>query len=132
MSQRERRVTNEVECRISDRLKPFGDMAVNEHQIGEIYRKVLELNRGAFAEGEYEIAQNLLTVALRCGQRLGSIQHLKEVERLAETESRYLDDHHPESEYSSKAANAHGNVGLFQMTAQRARRLTRTLRDKPP
>ena len=107
-------------------------MAVNEHQIREIYRKVLELNRGAFAEGEYEIAQNLLTVALRCGQRLGSIQHLKEVERLAEIESRYLDDHHPESEYSSKAASARGNIGLFQVTAQRARKLTRTLRDKPP
>jgi hypothetical protein len=109
-------------------LKPFGDIAVNEHQIGEIYRKVLEFNRGAFANGEYEIAYNLLTVALRCGQRLGSIEQLKEVERLAETESRYLDDHHPESEYSSKAANPHGNVGLFQMTAQRARKLTRTLR----
>jgi hypothetical protein len=105
-------------------------MAVNEHQIGEIYRKILELNRGAFDNGEYEIAYNLLTVALRCGERLGSIEHLKDVERLAEKESRHLDDHHPESEYSSKAANAHGNVGVFQMTVQEARKLTRTVRKK--
>ena len=103
-------------------------MAVNEHQIEAIYQKVVELNRGAFDSGEYEIAYNLLTVALRCGQRLRSIEHLKEVERLAETESRYLDDHHPESEYSSKAANVHGNVGVFQMAVQEARKLTRTLR----
>jgi hypothetical protein len=101
---------------------------MNEHRIAEIYRKLLELNRGAFADGEYEIAYNLLIVALRCSQRLGSIEHLREVERVAETESRYLDDHHPESEYSSKAANAHGNVGVFQMTAQQAKKLTRTVR----
>jgi hypothetical protein len=100
-------------------------MAVDERRIGEIYRILLELNRGAFSDGEYEIAYNLLLVALRCGQRLKSIEHLKEVERLAENESRYLDDHHPESEYSNKAANTRGNVGVFQMTAQRVRKLTR-------
>jgi hypothetical protein len=102
-------------------------MAVDERRLGEIYRTVLELNRDAFAHGEYEIAYNLLLVALRCGQRLKSIEYLKEVKRLAENESRYLDDHHPENEYSNKAANARGNIGVFQMTAQQVRKLTRNI-----
>jgi hypothetical protein len=39
-----------------DRLDRRENVAMNEHQIAEIYRKLLELNRGAFADGEYEIA----------------------------------------------------------------------------
>jgi len=100
-------------------------MAVDERRIGEIYQTLLELNRETFTGGEYEIAYSLLLVTLRCGQRLKSIEWLKEVKRVAENESRYLDDHHPESEYSNKTANARGNVGVFQMTAQQVRKLTR-------
>jgi hypothetical protein len=99
----------------------------SKRRVEEIYGTSLELNRGAFADGEYEIAYNLLQVALRCGQRLRNVEHLREVERVAENESRYLDDHHPECEYSNKVANARGNVGVFQMTAERARKLTRNL-----
>jgi len=84
---------------------------VNERRIEEIYRILVDLNRTAFADREYEIAHNLLLVALRCGQRLKNSEYLRELERLAESESRYLDDHHPESEYSNKAANARGKVG---------------------
>jgi hypothetical protein len=100
---------------------------MNERRVEEIYGNLLELNRGAFTDGEYEIAYNLLLVALRCGQRLKNVEHLRDIERLAEYESRYLDDHHPESEYSNKAAHARGNVGAFQMAAQRARTLIRNI-----
>jgi hypothetical protein len=100
---------------------------MNQRRIEEIYRTLLELNRGAFADGEYEVAYNLLLVALGCGQRLKDVRCLREVERLAQSQSRYLDDHHPESEYSNKTANARGNVSVFQITAQRARKLTRSV-----
>ena len=102
--------------------------AVNERRVEQIYGTLLELNRGAFADGEYEIACNLLLVALRCGQRLRNVEHLRDIERLEEYESRFLDDHHPESEYSNKAAHALGDVGAFQMAAQRARKLIRNIR----
>ena len=57
---------------------------MNERRVEEIYGNLLELNRGAFTDGEYEIAYNLLLVALRCGQRLKNVEHLRGIERLAE------------------------------------------------
>ena len=56
--------------------------AVNERRVEQIYGTLLDLNRGAFADGEYEIACNLLLVALRCGQRLRNVEHLRDIERL--------------------------------------------------
>lgn len=100
---------------------------MNERRIGEIYRSLLEMNRDAFADGEYEIACKVLPVALCCGQTLRNAEHLREVGSLAEKQSRYLDDHHPESIYSNKAANARGNVGPFQMAAQKANKLMHSL-----
>ena len=98
-----------------------GESAMNECRIREIYRQSLELNRCAFADGEYGIAYQVLLVALQCAQRLSDSSFLSEVERLAEKESRYLDDHFPECEYSNKAAHSRGNPGLFQTAAQQAR-----------
>jgi len=105
-----------------------GDTAMNDDHIREIYRQCLEVNRVTFADGEYGIAYQVLLVALRCGQRLRDLSFLSEVERLAEKESRYLDDHFPECEYSNKAALPRGNLGLFQTAAHQARTMVRTMR----
>ena len=91
---------------------------MNAHRISEVYQTSLEINRDTFAEGEYEIACQILFVALRCGYRLRDIHCLIEVERLAEKESRYIDDHHPESPYSRKAA---AGRGVFYTVAQQAK-----------
>ena len=76
-------------------------------------------NRSAFAGGKYGIAYQVLWVALQCGQRLRDLSFLGEGERLAE--SRYLDDHFPECEYSNKAAHPRGDLGLFQTAAYQVR-----------
>jgi hypothetical protein len=106
----------------------FGIVSLLHRENTAVNERRVEENRGAFADGEYEIACNLLLVALRCGQRLKNVEYLRDIERLAEYESRFLDDHHPESQYSNKAAQARGDVGAFQMAAQRARKLIRYIR----
>jgi hypothetical protein len=98
-----------------------GDFAMNERRIEEIYRRSLEMNCDAFADGEYDLAYQVLLVALHCGQRLRNIGYLIEVERLAEKESTYVNDHHPEYKYSDKVAIARGGMGVFQMAAQQAK-----------
>jgi hypothetical protein len=110
------------------RCRTPGDTAMNAGHIREIYRQSLEINRAAFADGEYGIAYQVLLVALQCGQRLGDLSFVSEVERLAEKESRYLDDHFPECEYSNKAALPRGNLGRFQTAAHQARSIVRTMR----
>jgi hypothetical protein len=86
----------------------------------EIYRQSLEMNRDAFADGEYGIAYHALLLALECAQKLQDLEHVSDVIRLADKQSRFIDDHHPEHMYSSKASQR-GNIGLFQTAAQKAR-----------
>jgi len=102
------------------------DFVMDEHRIREIYQISLDTNRATFAEGEYDIAYHLLLVALQCALRLMDIEYLTEITRLAEKESRFIDDHHPEYPYSSKAAIQRGTFGLFQTAAQKARAIIRT------
>jgi hypothetical protein len=92
-----------------------------ECRIREIYQRSMDTNRAAFAEGEYDIAYHLLLVALQCAQRLRDAEYLAEITRVAEKESRFIDDHHPEYAFSSKAAIRRGTLGLFQTAAQKAR-----------
>jgi len=99
---------------------------MNERRIKEIYKRSLEMNRDTFADGEYDIAHRVLLVALQCAQRLRDVEYLTEVTRLAEKESRFIDDHHHEYAYSSKAAIERGGVGLFQTAAQKARAIILT------
>ena len=105
-----------------------GDPAMNDGYIREIYRQSLEINCATFAAGEYGIAYQVLLVALQCGQRLRDLSFLSEVQRLAEKQSRYLDDHFPQCEYSNKAALQRGSLGLFQTAAHQARTIVRTMR----
>jgi hypothetical protein len=46
--------------------------------------------------------------------------------KIAEKESRFIDDHHPEYAFSSKAAIRRGTLGLFQTAAQKARAILTT------
>jgi hypothetical protein len=46
--------------------------------------------------------------------------------KIAEKESRFIDDHHPEYTFSSKAAVQRGSSGLFQTAAQKARTILTT------
>src|SRR5437762_10492381 len=98
---------------------------MNERRIREIYQRSLEMNRDTFADGEYDIAHRVLLVALQCAQRLRDVELLTEVTRLAEKESRFIDDHHPEYAYSSKAAG----TGLFQTAAQKAKAIILTTKN---
>ena len=99
---------------------------MNEHRIRKIYQESLEMNRDTFADGEYDIAYCVLLVALQCAQRLKDVEYLTEVTRLAEKESRFIDDHHPEYTHSNKTAIERGGVGLFQTAAQKARAIILT------
>ena len=99
---------------------------MNECQIRKIYQMSLDTNRATFAEGEYDIAYHLLLVALQCAQRLRDADYLTEITRLAEKESRFIDDHHPEYAFSSKAAIRRGTLGLFQTPALKARAILTT------
>jgi hypothetical protein len=101
---------------------------MNEGQIREIYVRSMDANLSTFAAAEYEIAYHLLLVALQCGSRLSDISYLSEVERLAERESRYLDDHRPEYPYSNKAASRRGRLGVFQMAVQQAKTIVANIK----
>ena len=99
---------------------------MDEYRIRETYQISLDTNRAMFTQGEYDIAYHLLLVALQCAQRLRDADYLTEITRLAEKESRFIDDHHPEYAFSSKAAIRRGTLGLFQTAAQKARAILTT------
>ena len=107
-------------------VKHRARLCMDEHRIREIYQRSLDTNRATFAEGEYDIAYHLLLVALQCAQRLSDANYLTEITRLAEKESRFIDDHHPEYAFSSKAAIRRGTLGLFQTPALKARAILTT------
>ena len=68
----------------------------------------------------------MLLVALQCAQRLNDPEYVTEITRLAEKESRFIDDHHPEYAYSSNAATRRGSLVVFQTAAQKARAMLTT------
>ena len=96
---------------------------MNECRNREIYRQSLEMNHDAFAGAEYGIAYQALLLALECAQKLQDLEYVSEVIRLAGKQSRFIDDHHPECIYSSKAAGQRGTIGLFQTAVQKAHTL---------
>jgi hypothetical protein len=93
---------------------------MDEQKIREFYRDLMRMNRECFEGGEFDIAYHTLMSALHCAQQLKDISYLREIERLANEQVKYIDVHHPEYEHSTVSASNRNHVSVFQTLARQA------------
>jgi hypothetical protein len=94
---------------------------MNEPQIRDVYKRAIDMNAEAFTGEEYDLAYHALMVALHCGQRVGDVGYLREVERRALDQLRYIDTHRPEYPHSTAAAQTRGHFSIFETAARQAK-----------
>jgi hypothetical protein len=94
---------------------------MNALQIGDLYRRAIEMNAEAFAAEEYDIAYHALMVALHSAQSLADSECLREVERIATEQLRHIDLERPEYQHSTNSAHRRGHFSIFDTAARQAR-----------
>ncbi|HKA34292.1 MAG TPA: hypothetical protein VKH64_13810 [Candidatus Binatia bacterium] len=93
---------------------------MDEQTIRDFYRDLIRINRESFQGEEFDIAYHTLMSALHCAQQLKDIPYLREVERVANEQLKYIDAHHPEYEHSTVSASNRNHVSVFQTLARQA------------
>ncbi|HEY1373207.1 MAG TPA: hypothetical protein VGH50_12105 [Candidatus Binatia bacterium] len=94
---------------------------MDEETIREFYRDLMRINRECFEGREFDIAYHALMAALHCAQQLKDIPYLREIERIAMEQLKYIDAHHPEYEHSTASASNRNHVSVFQTLARQAK-----------
>ena len=93
---------------------------MDQQGLGDAYRDLIRLNRQCFEAGEFDVAYHCLMAALHCAQELKDIPYLREVEKTANEQLKYIDAHHPEYDHSSVGAANRNHVSIFQTLARHA------------
>ena len=93
---------------------------MNPTDLHKLYDHLLELNRPAFAAGEYDVAYHILMAALHCAESLEDASAVERIERLALEQLESIDAQAPTYEHSSASAAQRGNVSIYRMAATQA------------
>jgi hypothetical protein len=93
---------------------------MEDQSLREAYRELMRLNRQCFEGREFDIAYHCLMAALHSAQELKDIPYLREVEKTAGDQLKYIDAHHPEYEHSSVTAANRNHVSIYQTLARQA------------
>ena len=93
---------------------------MNRTNLHKLYDYLLELNRSAFAAGEYDVAYHIMMAALHCGESLQDASTVERIERLAIEQLELIDAKAPTYEHSSASAAQRGNVSIYRMAATQA------------
>ena len=94
---------------------------MKEDDVRTLYALLLELNRQAFAGGEYNTAYHILAAALHCGESVGEPPQFELIERVAQEQLEWIDANAPSYEHSSASAAKRGHLSLLAMVATQAR-----------
>ena len=94
----------------------------------EMYEKLIDVNREAFAGAYYNTAYHALAAALHCAFDLGDPQRLATIESTAKAQLRFIDDYVPAYEHSTRASQARGHSNIFAHLAKQAHVMTLILK----
>ena len=93
---------------------------MTDQSLRDVYRELMHLNRQCFEAREFDIAYHCLMAALHSAQVLKDISYLREIEKTAGDQLKYIDAHHPEYEHSTAAAANRNHASIFQTLARQA------------
>jgi hypothetical protein len=93
---------------------------MEDQSLRDVYRELMHLNRQCFEAREFDIAYHCLMAALHCAQELKDIPYLRDVEKTAGEQLRYIDAHHPQYEHSTFTAANRNHASIYQTLARQA------------
>jgi hypothetical protein len=93
---------------------------MTDQSLRDVYRDLMRLNRECFDARQFDIAYHCLMAALHCAQELKDIPYLRDVEKTADNQLKYIDAYHPEYEHSTVAAANRNHASIFQTLARQA------------
>ena len=91
---------------------------------------LMDINREAFNDGDYDLAYHALAAAYWCACRQENLEQANLVERMARTQGEWIDNHAPSYEHSTfgvKARNS-SKEGIFRELARQAGELNQILK----
>jgi hypothetical protein len=86
----------------------------------DLFNQFIGLSRSAFRAGYYEAAYHALTGALLIVERSGVEDQAHTVAQVAQEQSRWVNQHAPESRLSSRLAETSGSPDFYQMLIRQA------------
>lgn len=103
---------------------------MNEQDLQDLYKTLLQSNRQAFDGEAYDVAYHTLMTALHCTRLLAHVPYVLEVERLATEQLAFIDAHHPEYEHSTESASKRSHHSVFLTLAREANAISLILKTK--
>jgi hypothetical protein len=93
---------------------------MDERSLTNLYSRLIEINQESFVGEEFDVAFHALSGALHCAENIKDSKYLKEVERLAKEQLKWVDTHNPEYQHSTQSAHVRGHISIFQHLANMA------------
>ncbi len=93
---------------------------------GELYDRLMQINREAFGGGLYSVAYHSLAAALPCARAIPDDQQLEQIAPVAAEELVGIDRHSPGYEHSTPSAAQRGHKSIFSLLAGQARMTRQT------
>ena len=92
----------------------------NSSNLRTVYSRLFRISEDTFASREYDVAYHALSGALHCAASLKDTKYLKEVERLAGDQLKWIDTHAPEYEHSTQSSSKRGLPSIYKNLATMA------------
>jgi hypothetical protein len=86
----------------------------------DLYSRLIAINSEAFAGQHFEVAYHTLVAAFQCARDSNAEQRIVEVERFANEQIDWIDQHTPEHHLSSQSAHIRGNESVFKLLVDQA------------
>lgn len=80
---------------------------------GDLFSRLMDIGREAFARGHYVTANHALSTALHCADEMGQHQRVPEVIHTAREQMEWIDTREPAHRISSASAAARGNESMY-------------------
>jgi hypothetical protein len=94
---------------------------MNLSSVRNLYQRLWQISKEAFAGEEFDIAYHALTAALYCGRILNDVEILREVENVARDNLAWIDAHRPDYDHSTQSASTRNHASVYQTLAQQAK-----------
>jgi hypothetical protein len=91
-----------------------------ERPVESHFEVLIDVNRRAFAAGQYEVAYHALMAALHAAQDRQAADQLEQVAELAQMQQETIDVSSPGHPLASAQAREHGGNGIYGMASRQA------------
>nr|CAA9268931.1 hypothetical protein AVDCRST_MAG63-2835 [uncultured Armatimonadetes bacterium] len=99
-------------------------------ECGDLYERLMHINREAFDGAHYDTAYHALAAALHFAQDQRDEGRLSAVARIASEQITWIDRHTPAYHHSTTSAVARGNDSIYAMLSRQAHTRAQILRQE--